>query len=173
MSIESLNKINEEIVYNCVIMDESEANLNVFSSSTMNSRQIEVFDTLCRLIKSSKKTVFAGAFLTDKTFDFAKSFDEPTRLIRNWTKPPQREAKEINNVRFNVELYDSIKKGDKNYVCWASATAMGKFDGELDNLVADPRFKLIQENPQNHGVAWPAGVCAVVKLNMAVAYMYI
>lgn len=131
MSMESLYKIPQGCEYDCIVMDESEANLNIFTSITMAGKQIEIYEKLCILIKKSKKFIMAGAFITDKTLDFARSLETTVKVLRNHTKPQARHAVEVHREIFDKTLYDSIKSGKKNYCCWASATAMENFQGLL------------------------------------------
>ena len=63
MSIESLHKIEFCTPYDLVVMDESEANLSVFSSSTIRQNQVKCFQVLNSFIIRSKKTILAGAFM--------------------------------------------------------------------------------------------------------------
>ena len=66
MSIESLHKIEFCTPYDLVVMDESEANLSVFSSSTIRQNRVKCFQVLNSFIMKSKKTILAGAFMTQK-----------------------------------------------------------------------------------------------------------
>ncbi|MBC7439317.1 MAG: hypothetical protein H7250_04970 [Flavobacterium sp.] len=131
MSMEGLHKLNG-MNYDCIVYDECEDNLGVFASSTMKKRQVETYNVFCDLIKNCKKLIMASAFITDKTLNFARSLELPICLIRNTSLPPKRIANEVNVDLFNIKLYESIKKGDKNYAVWCSLTAMKKFINELE-----------------------------------------
>eukprot|EP01041_Mallomonas_annulata_P011871 gene11871-24874_t len=142
VSMESLNKLNfHESNYDLIILDECEANLSIFSSPTLSKKQLKTYNLLVELIKTSKKTIFATAFLTKKTVDFVEDLNEETVLIRNSTKPEGRKCIEVkcddasnestNETTMTDVLIKSIKKGEKNYVVFASKRALQSFQQEL------------------------------------------
>lgn len=124
ISVESLYKININMDYELIVIDESESILNQFSSPTMNSRYLEIFNVLIEVIKRSKKVIFADAFISNRTINFCKSFEEKITMIKNNTQPTLRKAIEIPKNDFNSVLIDDLKKKNKNYVCFSSKTEL-------------------------------------------------
>ena len=145
-SVESLWKLQQAHVkpYDLVVLDEIEANLSVFSSSTCK-HQLDVFTYLMELVRRSQKTVFAGAFITQKTIDYITSFRLPTVCIWNEYKPNLKRAIELHDNVFILKLCESIQRGEKNYVCYSSLTQM-KQDIAILGGIDDPIVKDIMES---------------------------
>jgi len=126
--------------YDLIVLDEIEANLSVFSSSTLK-KQLPVYNYLTELIKESKQTITAGAFITQKTINFLLSFKLPTVCIRNTTPPKRRKAVEVSPDYFALKLMESIKKGEKNFVCYSSLRQMNAIisilNGSDDPIVTE------------------------------------
>jgi Origin of replication binding protein len=74
-SVESFHRIPDTHYYDCVILDECEAILSIFSSPTLKNRELETYQKLKKIIEKSQKVFFAGAFITQKTIDFIQSFN--------------------------------------------------------------------------------------------------
>lgn len=126
-SIESLHKLPIDSVYDLIIMDECEAILSIFSSPTLNGRELTTFNTLSRIIQQSCKVIFAGAFITQKTVDYIKSFEDKTFLLINHTKTvPRKQAIQIDGFFFNTKLIDYLESGGKPYVFFDSKTQADK-----------------------------------------------
>ena len=100
-SVESLYKIPDTQTYDCVILDECEAILSIFSSPTLKNRQLETYSKLKTIIEKSEKVFFAGAFITQKTIDFIQSFKMSSILIKNMRITSRKQAIEINPENFN------------------------------------------------------------------------
>lgn len=130
ISVESLLKIGSED-YDCIILDESESILNQFSSHTTDGNHVNIWKKMVSLIKNAKKVVFADAFITNRSLDFARSFEENVVMIKNNTAPVTRTATEIHPSAFLETLVSSIKNGEKNYVCYSS---VNKLAGDLKTL---------------------------------------
>jgi hypothetical protein len=147
ISVESLWKLAENGVkpYDLVILDEIEANLSVFSSITCK-KQWKNWNDLTELIKQSKQTITAGAFITQKTIDFMMSFNLPTVCIKNTTRAIQRKAIELSPKYFILTLIESIKRGEKNYCCYSSLRQMTDDIAELRNEINDPIVREVIEN---------------------------
>ena len=124
ISVESLYKINIDMNYELIVIDESESILNQFSSPTMNSRYLEIFNTLVEVIKRSEKVIFADAFISNRTINFSKSFDEKITMIKNNTQPTIRTAVEIPKDDFNSYVINDLKQDNKNYICFSSKTEL-------------------------------------------------
>ena len=123
ISIESLHKIEFNTPYDVIIMDESEANLSVFSSlTTIRENQVKCFEVLNHFIKKSKHVILASAFITKKTVDFAKSLDDLKSIvfINNIRKPILKHAYRFHQDVLTMKLIESIQLGEKNYVCFST-----------------------------------------------------
>jgi hypothetical protein len=130
-SIESFYKIPDYREYECVILDECEAILSVFSSPTLQGRQLITYNKLNDIIQNSKKVIFAGAFITQKTIDFIESFKTPSLLIRNDRINIRKQAIEIDPRIFNLKLIKYLQNGGKPYVYWDSKKQAETFVAEL------------------------------------------
>ena len=119
-SVESLHKIPDTKKYDCVILDECEAILSIFSSPTLKNRQLETYSKLKNIIEKSIKVFFAGAFITQKTIDFIQSFNMSSILIKNMRITARKQAIEVNPENFNTQLINYIVGGGKPYVYWDS-----------------------------------------------------
>jgi hypothetical protein len=130
ISMESLWKLKYKDAFDLIVMDESEANLSIFSSRTMNKRQREVYAVLTGFINTAQKVIFASAFTTNKTLNFVRSLNEPVCCIMNITDPPQRNAIEVAGISYAEHLIAEVKK-KKIYACWSSIKQMRDFDEML------------------------------------------
>jgi hypothetical protein len=115
-SLESLHKMENVRPFDFVFMDESEAVLSIFPGETMHNNQIKTFHLLNKFIRESKKTIFAGAMITNKTIKYALSFDIPVVCIHNTHIPFRKRAVEIDNTIFIQKLATYIMQGGKPYV---------------------------------------------------------
>jgi hypothetical protein len=131
ISVESLYKINSDIGYELIVIDESESILNQFSSTTMNANYLECFNTLLKVIQKSKKVIFADAFISNRTLYFSKHFNEKITMIKNNTKPTVRTAIQVEKSNFNNYLLDDLKKDCKNYICFSSKKELT----DLENIL--------------------------------------
>ena len=119
-SLESLWKIQDSQIYDVVIIDECEAILSIFSSTTIKRNQLKIYNKLKLFINNSKKTFFAGAFITQKSIDFIQSF-ECTKIVIKSNRPKiMKKAVEIFYDDFITVLINYIRDGGKPYVYWAS-----------------------------------------------------
>jgi hypothetical protein len=130
-SVESLYKIPDSRFYDCVILDECEAILSIFSSPTLKNRQLDTYSKLKTIIEKSQKVFFAGAFITQKTIDFIQSFNMSSILIKNLRISARKQAIEIPPENFNSQLITYIAGGGKPYVYWDSKTKADFFISEL------------------------------------------
>lgn len=123
ISVESLYKLKKRD-YDVICLDESESIFAQFSSTTMNGRQLAVWDILTELITNAEKVVYADAFLTNRTINIARHFGKDITLIQNETPATIRNAQELHGGVFCSKLLDSIKDGKKNYVCYSSVNKL-------------------------------------------------
>ena len=119
VSLESLMKVNN-FAYDCIVLDECESILNQFSSPTLGANNVEVFNFLTFLISKCGRVIYADAFISNRTLDFARSFGEDIVMIQNDTAPVKRKAVQISGMNFYDSLYKSIVNNEKNYVCYSS-----------------------------------------------------
>ena len=126
MSMESLWKLDDDMQYDAIIVDESESMLMQFSSETMGGRQVQIFNKLVRFMNRAKKVVFADAFLTNRTVDFVRDIagENPIAFIKNESPPRKRIAEEVNDKQMPVDIIKNIQSGMKPYVFFASATTL-------------------------------------------------
>jgi len=117
ISVESIQKINIDNNYQCIFLDESEAILAQFSSPTMKSKYLDSYNVLDKLIKKADKVVCADAFLTNRTINFIKSYNEPITLIKNNTSPIKREAIRFTQDEIEDKLFEELRANKKPYVC--------------------------------------------------------
>ena len=143
VSVESLLKVkNEEgktsdFDYECIVIDECESILMQFSSTTTNGKHVEIWNKLIEHIQKAKKVIIADAFITNRTLNFLRSLHTDITMIENQTSPVKRKAEEIHPTVFAPRLIDSIKKGDKNYVCYSSVTALIKHKNIMDGVAME------------------------------------
>ena len=124
ISIESLHKIKFNTNYDVVIMDECEANLNVFSSSTIRQNQLDRFEVLNNFIQNSKRTILAGAFITQKSIDFINLLNCTSVCIYNTVKPTIKKSYRYHQDILTLKLVESIKRGEKNYCVFCSKNTL-------------------------------------------------
>jgi hypothetical protein len=148
-SLESFHRIPDSRDFECVILDECEAILSLFSSSTLQGKQLVVYNKITRIINNSKKTIFAGAFITQKTIDFVELFNTSVLLIRNDRVTIRKQAIQKDTNMFNIDLIRYIKSGGKPYIYWNSRTQANIFIAELkgasidDEILADKIDKML------------------------------
>lgn len=136
MSMESMWKLRNENVepYDCVIMDESEANLGCFSSKTMWGKQILNYNTLIHYINNSKQTIFADAFITQKTVDFCVSLNKTTTCIKNITSPQARTAIEIKTKdKLKDKMIEELKQNKNIFSVFGSLDQLNMFKRQIKN----------------------------------------
>jgi len=142
-SMESMYKLKHNDPYDLIVIDEVEANLSVFSSPTIASHQVEVFELLQRFIRSAKKTIFAGAFLTQKSVDFVRSFGLPAVCIWNLTPPVEKTAIQLPAETLVLKLIDSIQRGEKNYCCFSMLRQLKECLAILQGMTDDPAVQAV------------------------------
>ena len=104
-------------------MDESEANLSVFSSlTTIRENQVKCFEVLNNFIKKSKHVILASAFITQKTIDFARSLDNLKSIvfINNIRQPILKRAYQCHEDILTIKLIESIQRGEKIFVVFST-----------------------------------------------------
>jgi hypothetical protein len=131
--LESILRIHEDKIYDCIIMDESESILKQYSSSTM--RQIRSnFTKLNKLIKNAKKVVCSDAFLTRRTFNFCKSFNSGITLLRNTNPPDTKSAYLVSEATLDQRIINELKENKNLYVFFSSAKKLVKFKNKFEDV---------------------------------------
>lgn len=145
ISVESLYKIKGVDSFDLIVIDECEANLSVFTSSTIKDKQVVNYNLLIDFIQKAKKVIFAGAFVTKKTINYILSLNEPAVCIYNTTIPDRKKVIRVHEDLFILKLIESVKKGEKNYVVYASLKQMNE-DLSFMRGVEDPIMKAVLNN---------------------------
>lgn len=124
ISVESIQKININNNYQCIFLDESEAILNQFSSPTMSSKYLDCYNILINLIEKAEKVICADAFLTNRTINFMRSFNQPITMIKNNTSPIIRTAERMDLDNLEKSFIKDIKNKIKPYVCSSTKSTL-------------------------------------------------
>lgn len=120
VQLESLYKINEDIKYELVILDECESILKQFSSETMRDKVVENFNVLHKVLSKAKKIIYADAFISQRTIDFALSITKNTNILylKNTYKGEKKyNAIEIDGTEIEEKIIDKIKNKKNIYYC--------------------------------------------------------
>jgi len=120
IQLESLYKINSNIEYELIILDECESILKQFSSETIKKTINDNFATLCRVLSKAKKIIFADAFISQRTIDFALSISKNTEIVilkNTYKSEKQYKAIEINENTLEDKIIEKIKEGKNIYYC--------------------------------------------------------
>lgn len=126
-SLESLRDIEFIDKFDIIILDEVETVLNIFSSPTMKGNITYNYNLLKSYIDKSERVFAADAFITNRTIDFINNFKGDKTIIINEKPNIERGAIEIHENKILNVLCDSIKRGEKNYVCFGSAKKLNLF----------------------------------------------
>jgi len=120
VQLESLYKINSDIKYELIIMDECESIFKQFSSNTMKKTINENFTMLCYILSNAKKIIFADAFISQRTIDFALSITKNTEIVylKNTYKSEKKyKAIEISEETLEEKIIEKIKNKKNIYYC--------------------------------------------------------
>ena len=126
-SLESLQDLEIIEKFDIIILDEVETVLNIFSSPTMKGNTTYNYNLLKSYIEKSERVFAADAFITNRTIDFINNFKGDKTIIINEKPNIEREAVEVHENKILNVLCDSIKRGEKNYVCFGSAKKLNLF----------------------------------------------
>ena len=131
-SLESLLNIElHETNFDVIVFDESESILAQFSSPTMGNKQIEIWKCLEARCLAAKKIIYADAFLTDRTLDYARGIAELHEgeskyitLIKNDTPAVNRTCSEVRQDDFAKTLVAGLLRGEKPFCVYSSVTQL-------------------------------------------------
>jgi len=135
IQMESLHKLNDNNNFDIIIMDECESSLKQFSSQTM-SFPLKVFNTLQKKIIHADKIIYADAFLSNRSLDYVKSFNEEITFIKNLKLPEKRNAIEIEgDDKFDDEIINSVENKNENvFVVYNNKTKLITFESNIKLL---------------------------------------
>ena len=114
IQVESLHKI-AKYNYDCVIIDECETVLSLFSSSTLVHVQ-ESWDVLTNCIKMCKWCVLADAFILQRSLDFLVGLcgdEKITMIVNDKCYLQGRKCIQISQDNFNEHLIDNLNNGKR------------------------------------------------------------
>jgi hypothetical protein len=131
---ESLHRLSSTpAVYDLVIMDESESILcQMHSVVTHGANMINNHEVLAKVVRSAKHVIFADAFISDRTFQFAVALRAAAALhyIENTFQPYTRSAIQLASIHtdtrvaniggFCERIMNALKAGRKIVVLWTS-----------------------------------------------------
>jgi hypothetical protein len=136
-TLESLYKIKDTRAYDCVFIEEPDAILSLFSSSTLAGRQVLTYKTLNRILVGCRKALFTGVFMTQKSINFMNSYGTDILVVKHETVSQRKQAVEIDPNAFNDRLVDYIKEGGRPYVHWGCKKGLQVFLKHLRVTMAD------------------------------------
>jgi len=131
MSCESLTKLDADMVYDLVIIDECESFLKQFNSSTMKTLS-QSFDLFFHFLKHSTSNIFADAFVTNRTLDLVRDIGGSSVLIKNTRPASTRKAIEINPCEFKEQIVEDINNDKKLFLANASRSELLKVVNSID-----------------------------------------
>jgi len=140
LQVESLHRIGEWFQpYDLVIMDESESILcQLHSTITNGDNLINNHEVMELAVRTAKKVILADAFMTDRTFHFARAMRDPSKMvfIENKFQPYAREAirlvgKEVNMEGFYERIMTALRAGRRIVVVWTSKRIGEEFEERL------------------------------------------
>jgi len=126
ISMESLHYLNYDgKPFDLLVVDECQANLGSHTCVATNGNRIETnFTIFERLLRTSKKMIFADAFFGSKTTQFLTDCQIPTVLYRYLRRMERREAIVIEGDDLDCllpEIKSSLDRGERNYIFVSSA----------------------------------------------------
>ena len=75
-------------------------------------------------IQNSKRTILAGAFITQKSIDFINLLNCTSVCIYNTVRPTIKKAYRYHQDILTLKLVESIKRGEKNYCVFCSKNTL-------------------------------------------------
>jgi len=191
VQVESLHRVGEWFEpYDLVIMDESESILNqMHSVMTHGDNLINNHQVLELAIRTAKKVILADAFMTDRTFHFAKSLREPAKtvLIENTFQPYAREAillqktgsEEVNTDAFFERIMTALRAGRRIVVVWTSKRVGEDFE---ERFLKEEKFTYVfyhsdstkeeQQGLKNVEESWRNIQCLMMTTSITVGISY-
>ena len=153
ISLESLYKLNDDNIYDCIIIDESESVLNQFKSPTHKNNINECNNKLMNFINNCKCVIFSDALLSPKTINYIKYIDghksihiNTVKTISNKTAYEVKGDKKLNKKLLSpmlTKIKEYIKNDDNIYICSSSKTRLLKYknklemEGQTDKIISD------------------------------------
>lgn len=201
IQVESLHRIGSGFQkYDLVILDEVESILNQLHSVKTNATNlIANHEVLGMAVSTASHVVFADAFLSDRTFHFAKELRETdtTHYFENTYNPYQRMAvflpsvekdKRVANIGgFCERIMNALREGRRIVVVWTSkrrgdafvANFLEKWSAEKEGCEAPSwvfynsmSTKEEQEGLKNVDVTWRDVQCLMMTTSITVGISY-
>ena len=126
ISLESIHYIEEVEKFDIILLDESETILKQLDSETIKGKLYNNYKTLKRFIKNSEKVFIADAFITNRSINFINNFKGDKTIIINDKPNIKRTAYKLSEDKLIKKLIESIKKKEKNYICFGSNSKQKK-----------------------------------------------
>lgn len=122
ISIESLTRLEGDLSFDLVVLDEVESILTQLTSVTTNrDRIIQNINIFLEILKLSNKIILADAFLSNKTISFFRNVEIPVKTIQYTRPPEQRDAFEYEDMdKWMKGLCTELNKGKKVF-CYTSS----------------------------------------------------
>lgn len=120
--INSLYKINDNMEYDCIICDEIESVLSMFSASIMGKTRRDVAETFERLCKSAKRLIFGDNDISNRTWDLFSDWNlssdqvcfEDNLFVKD--KGSKYAMKLDNKRQLKYKLSSLLKEGKKVFL---------------------------------------------------------
>lgn len=131
VSLESIYRIDRKEGYDLIVLDECESVWKTFSSQTMAGHYNAAYKKLLELIRSSKRTVYADAFIMNRTLGFVRHLKEPAVMIVNHTLNPDRPVRttfELSADLLGDKMVEKILEGKKVFICSGSKSTLDKLE---------------------------------------------
>lgn len=132
-SLESILNIPIEYKYEFIIIDECESCFKQFSSSTLKNH-IDAFNRLDTYIKMAKKVIFADAFITQRTIDYCKSFNEPITMIKNSVSIQRKTAFQLeDSLSLQKLMIVALGNNQNIYTCFSRRKTILEIKSTIEN----------------------------------------
>jgi len=141
--IESLPKLydamrNQELrLFDCIIMDESESILSHFSSQTLNSNRLNIFNFMTNLIKASHFCIVMDADYSVLSHNYFKKIRKPIVIRNNKVRDEMKRSwaiKETVHKDDTMEhIFGEMKKHKKIAICCTSASTADYIGKQIED----------------------------------------
>jgi hypothetical protein len=137
VQMESLYRIQDEKVYDMLVIDESESCFKNLSSVTMDNKIVAISNTFERLTKAANYVIVLDAFLSTRSTMGMHLVDEHTKgkIIDYVQQPIKRRGIHVKAIKqlFNL-IVEKTKRGEKSYFFCGSKRLADEFAKILDGL---------------------------------------
>jgi hypothetical protein len=154
ISLESLHKLDKNIIYDCIILDEVESIITQFKSDkTFTTNINDVNNKLMNYINKATRVFCADALMSNKTLNYIKYFEGSKSIHINTVKKlidkkafqikPDTQKKEIFNSPMLSFIKESIYKDENIFIATSSKTKLKKYknflkaEGHTNKIISD------------------------------------